>query len=549
MAKKIGFRNNTAGVLSRELAAPPDGSVLHMSAEQGGYFVPPDGRDYVVATLGDPQTPAAFEIVHLSAPEFLSGSDEYAFQVERNQEATARVAPWPAGTPIQALLTAGGLHALQEQAPQPGQSAPAFQVGDIKTTMVAPGGSDWHLADGSTHSASGMPALAAALGISDGPPSAIAAVRTAADYWVGGDKQRGALTSPCGRYQVMLAQTQLPDDSSTFFSLYKLDASGVPVRIPPSAGAFGTGDTGAFFCGAWLPDSSGFYLGRGSGEIYFYELDTATDTLTWAPYGDDGYGGGYGYTPDMATAIYGMAISEDGTLLAVNAAENNAGQKILAVNRNTYTPLTYHQGSTDAFRYRASEGYGVVYVGGNTFWFCSSDVQQAVVRAGKTDFDYFDPGYVREDWLISQVSNISVNKALSKAVLSTADGLRVVDLAVSRDLMSMAVPTLLAASPNPYGSPAAACLTKDEAYAVMVSFDAPYVKVVKLSDGSIAAASIAGVNTYVRRADCLLDGKILLNQSGVSGAWQYKVIEGAPGQVVLPNIAGTGSAKSYVKVA
>jgi hypothetical protein len=196
MTKKVGFRNNTAGVLSRELAAPPDGTVLHMSAVQGAHFAPPDGRDYVVATLGDPQTPAAFEIVHLSAPEFLSGSDEYAFQVERNQEATARVAPWPAGTPIQALLTAGGLHALQEQAPHPGQSTPAFQVGDIKTSMVAPAGSDWLLADGSTHSASSMPALAAALGISDGPPSAIAAVRTAADYGVGGDKQRGALTSP-----------------------------------------------------------------------------------------------------------------------------------------------------------------------------------------------------------------------------------------------------------------------------------------------------------------------------------------------------------------
>lgn len=111
---KVGFRNNTAGVLSRELAAPPDGAVLHMSAAQGGYFVPPDGRDYVVATLGDPQTPAAFEIVHLSAPEFLSGSDEYAFQVERSQEATARFAPWPAGTPIQALLTAGALHAIQD---------------------------------------------------------------------------------------------------------------------------------------------------------------------------------------------------------------------------------------------------------------------------------------------------------------------------------------------------------------------------------------------------------------------------------------------------
>lgn len=116
MAQKIGFRNNTAGVLSQELAAPPDGSVLHMSAEQGGHFLPPDGRDYVVATLGDPQTQAAFEIVHLSAPQYLGGSDEYAFQVERNQEATARVAPWPAGTPIQALLTAGGLHALQEGA-------------------------------------------------------------------------------------------------------------------------------------------------------------------------------------------------------------------------------------------------------------------------------------------------------------------------------------------------------------------------------------------------------------------------------------------------
>lgn len=116
MAKKIGFRNNTAGVLSQELAAPPDGSVLHMSAAQGGHFLPPEGRDYVVATLGDPQTPAAFEIVHLSAPQYLGGSDEYAFQVERNQEATARVAPWPAGTPIQALLTAGGLHALQEGA-------------------------------------------------------------------------------------------------------------------------------------------------------------------------------------------------------------------------------------------------------------------------------------------------------------------------------------------------------------------------------------------------------------------------------------------------
>lgn len=116
MVQKIGFRNNTAGVLSQELAAPPDGSVLHMSAAQGGHFLPPEGRDYVVATLGDPQTPAAFEIVHLSAPQYLGGSDEYAFQVERNQEATARVAPWPAGTPIQALLTAGGLHALQEGA-------------------------------------------------------------------------------------------------------------------------------------------------------------------------------------------------------------------------------------------------------------------------------------------------------------------------------------------------------------------------------------------------------------------------------------------------
>ena len=111
---KVGFRNNTAGVLSQELAVPPDGSVLHMSAEQGGQFLPPDGRDYVVATLGDPQTQAAFEIVHLSAPQYLDGSDEYAFQVERGQEATARFAPWPAGTPIQALLTAGALHAIQD---------------------------------------------------------------------------------------------------------------------------------------------------------------------------------------------------------------------------------------------------------------------------------------------------------------------------------------------------------------------------------------------------------------------------------------------------
>lgn len=111
---KVGFRNNTAGVLSQELAVPPDGSVLHMSAEQGGHFLPPDGRDYVVATLGDPQTQAAFEIVHLSAPQYLDGSDEYAFQVERGQEATARFAPWPAGTPIQALLTAGALHAIQD---------------------------------------------------------------------------------------------------------------------------------------------------------------------------------------------------------------------------------------------------------------------------------------------------------------------------------------------------------------------------------------------------------------------------------------------------
>ncbi|MDH0363470.1 hypothetical protein [Comamonas aquatica] len=113
---KVGFRNNTAGVLSQELAVPPDGNVLHMSAEQGGHFLPPDGRDYVVATLGDPQTPAAFEIVHLSAPQYLGGSDEYAFQVERNQEATARFTPWPVGTPIQALLTAGGLHAVQDGA-------------------------------------------------------------------------------------------------------------------------------------------------------------------------------------------------------------------------------------------------------------------------------------------------------------------------------------------------------------------------------------------------------------------------------------------------
>lgn len=111
---KVGFRNNTAGVLSQELAVPPDGSVLHMSAEQGGHFLPPDGRDYVVATLGDPQTQAAFEIVHLSAPQYLDGSDEYAFQVERGQEATARFTPWPAGTPIQALLTAGALHAIQD---------------------------------------------------------------------------------------------------------------------------------------------------------------------------------------------------------------------------------------------------------------------------------------------------------------------------------------------------------------------------------------------------------------------------------------------------
>lgn len=114
MTKKVGFRNNTAGVLSQGLAAPPDGTVLHMSADQGAHFVPPEGRDYVVATLGDPQTPAAFEIVHLSAPQYLGGSDEYAFQVERNQEATARSTPWPAGTPVQALLTAGALHAIQD---------------------------------------------------------------------------------------------------------------------------------------------------------------------------------------------------------------------------------------------------------------------------------------------------------------------------------------------------------------------------------------------------------------------------------------------------
>ncbi len=116
MTKKVGFRNNAAGVLSRELAAPPDGTVLHMSAAQGAHFAPPVGRDYVVATLGDPQTPAAFEIVHLSAPQYLGGSDEYAFQVERSQEATSRARPWPAGTPIQALLTAGALHAVQDGA-------------------------------------------------------------------------------------------------------------------------------------------------------------------------------------------------------------------------------------------------------------------------------------------------------------------------------------------------------------------------------------------------------------------------------------------------
>lgn len=111
---KVGFRNNTAGVLSRELAAPPEGSVLHMMAAVGAYFVPPVGHDYVVVTLGDPQVQGGFEIVHLSTYQWLEGSNEYAFQVERNQEATDRSTPWPAGTPVQALLTAGALHAIQD---------------------------------------------------------------------------------------------------------------------------------------------------------------------------------------------------------------------------------------------------------------------------------------------------------------------------------------------------------------------------------------------------------------------------------------------------
>ena len=108
MADKVGFRNNALAELAQVLQAAD--TELFMSTEHGDRFTPPDGTDYIVATLGDPE--AEHEIVHLSAVAFV-GDGLARFQVVRNREATHRSEPWPAGTPVQGLLTAGGLNAMR----------------------------------------------------------------------------------------------------------------------------------------------------------------------------------------------------------------------------------------------------------------------------------------------------------------------------------------------------------------------------------------------------------------------------------------------------
>lgn len=108
MADKVGFRNNALAELAQVLQAAD--TELFMSTEHGDRFTPPDGTDYIVATLGDPD--AEHEIVHLSAVAFV-GDGLARFQVVRNREGTHRSEPWPAGTRVQGLLTAGGLNAMR----------------------------------------------------------------------------------------------------------------------------------------------------------------------------------------------------------------------------------------------------------------------------------------------------------------------------------------------------------------------------------------------------------------------------------------------------
>lgn len=105
MSGKIGFRNNSSAVLLESMGLQDDW--LYVGSSLSEKFTPPDGTDYLVATLGDPG--GDFEIVHLFEPA--QDGVGLCLSVLRAQEDTVNM-EWPAGTPIQGLLTAGGLKAL-----------------------------------------------------------------------------------------------------------------------------------------------------------------------------------------------------------------------------------------------------------------------------------------------------------------------------------------------------------------------------------------------------------------------------------------------------
>ena len=412
-----------------------------------------------------------------------------------------------------------------------GGSGSGLSVGDVLQTLRTLSAPEWLALDGGTYAPSLYPALAAAMGIANGPPTTL----------VGGNSvytlstQKSALSShatisPDGNCQILA----IPHDDGYPFTVLKKNPDGTVTSI------HGSDISGAPSTAAWKPDGSGFYVGTLNGKIHDFTFDPITEVITHHTDED-------GYWVSGSSAIHSLALDETGEYMAVAVKQFDAGLRMLRVNGlNDFTELTCVLGNDDTYNINTTETHQVLYVGAGAFWFVGTSINHAAIGENGSNFVLSAiPSTVSASYNDDSIK-LTVNSTYTKAYYTSdhdgGQGLWEFTLTGDRKPWTLAAPSRVVSRSDM----SRLSFTTDEAHLAVGLHESPWLVLYKASDFSLVSPGITELTKSPRSIHKTLDNRLIVC-SLTGSTYSYSVFEGAPGSIVLPNDPGTGGIKKYVK--